>query len=162
MLNRFPGKSRRKAYDPEDAFSDVTLEVYQEALNGDLKAPPEKHDWRTFLHERMRNKYWLQKRRDSRNLTADEGGEALKNVEAGENDDPTRPVETREELGVLMSKVKDLLTPKQNLVFCAMAQELAYKEIAQVARTTPGAARVHLSNAEKKLNKKLRRKKKVA
>jgi DNA-directed RNA polymerase specialized sigma24 family protein len=54
MLGKFPGESRRKWYDPEDAFSDVTLETYEEAVKGDLKVPPEKDNWIGFLRARMR------------------------------------------------------------------------------------------------------------
>ena len=41
-------------------------------------------------------------------------------------------------------------------MFFATAQELPPEEVARLAQTTPGAARVHLSKAEEKLDKELR------
>ncbi len=156
MFCKFPGKSRRKWFDPEDAFSEVTLEVYQEALKGDLKSPPEQDDWSGYLYGRMRKRIWQNLRKDKRTLTADEGHEALSKVEASDKDDPVKSFETREELEKLVPEVKGLLSPKQEIVFFAAAQELPPDEVARLARTTPGAARVHLSKAEEKLNKELR------
>src|SRR5688572_12302444 len=97
MLSRFPGESRQRWYDPEDAFSEAITEAYEEALKGDLK-PPDRDDWHGYLHDRMRKKLWLQKRRDSRTLTADAGRAALLKVEASEQDNPVWRLEAREEL----------------------------------------------------------------
>lgn len=156
MFGKFQGKSRRKWFDPEDAFSEVTLEVYQEALKGDLKSPLEQDDWSKYLYGRMRKKIWQKLRKDKWTMTADEGNEALSKVEASDKDDPVKSFETREELEKLVPEVKDLLSPKQEIVFFATAQDLPTDEIARLARTTPGAARVHRAKAEEKLDKELR------
>lgn len=161
MFSKFLGKSRRKWFDGEDAFSEITTEVYQEALKGDLLAPSEEKDWIKFLFLRMRKRIWEKRRKDERTLTGDEGQEALSNVEASDKDDPVRSLEAREELEKLVPEVNRLLSPKQEVVFFATAQELSPEDVARVAQTTPGAARVHLSKAEKKLNKHLRPKLKV-
>lgn len=159
MLQRFPGRSRRKWFDPEDAFSHVTLEAYQKALKRVLASPPDEHDWRGFLYEKMRRKIWQVRRKDSRTLSGDEGSNALAKVEAGEDYDPVRSLEARNELEFLVPEVKGILSPKEGIVFFAAAQELPTKEVAKIAKTTPGATRVLLSRAEKKLDKKLRPKK---
>lgn len=153
MLGKFPGKSRRMWYDPEDAFSEVTLEVYQEALKGDFKAPPDKHDWTGLLYQRMRKTIWLQRRRDERNLSAEEGAEELLKQAANENQDPARRAETKDELELAVPQVKELLSPKQQAVFFATAQDMTHEEAARCAGTTPGAARVHAQRAERKVKR---------
>lgn len=156
MFGKFLGKSRRRWFDAEDAFSEITTEVYQEALKGDLQAPSERDDWVAFLFLRMRKRIWEKRRKDKRTLTADAGQEALSQIEASDKDDPVKSLEAREELEKLVPQVKSLLSPKQEVVFFATAQELSPEEVARAAQTTPSAARVHLSKAEEKLNKELR------
>lgn len=156
MFSKFLGKSRRKWFDAEDAFSEITTEAYQEALKGDLEAPSDNDEWVKFLFLRMRKRIWEKRRKDERTLTGEEGQEALSNVETSDKDDPVKSLEAREELEKLVPEVKSLLSAKQEVVFFATAQELSPEEVARVAQTTPGAARVHLSKAEKKLNKELR------
>ncbi len=151
VLRKFPGRSRRKWYDSEDAFSDVILEAYQAALKGDLKEPPEKNDWIEFLRQGMRKKLWLKWRRDRRILTGEEGARELLKVEAPKEDDPARRAETSDELEATVSQVKEVLSEKQRAVFFATAQGMTQEEAARAARTTPGAARVHAQRAEKKL-----------
>jgi DNA-directed RNA polymerase specialized sigma24 family protein len=107
----------------------------------------------------MRKKLWEARRKDSRVISGEEASEALAEVEAGREYDPTRSLEAREELEVLVPKVNQILSPKQGVVFFATAQELSPKEVAEAAQTTPGAARVLLSKAQKKLDAKLRPKK---
>lgn len=162
MLDRFPGKSRQLWYDPDDAFSETVTEVYEAVVKGELTTAPQNHKWHAFLHERMRKKLWIVKRRDSRTLTADAGQEALLNVEASEKDNPSWRIETRGELEGVVPKVKALLSPKQQAVFFANAEGLQNGEVARVAKTTPGSARTHQSNAEKKLDQTLRAEKKRA
>ena len=162
MLRKFPGRSRRKWYDPDDAFSQVTLEAYQEALEGKLTSPPEQNNWREFIRQGMRQKLWEARRKDSRQITGEEASVALAGVEAGPEYDPARSLEAREELEVLVPKVNEILSPKQGVVFFAAAQELSPKEVAQVAQTTPGAVRVLLSKAQDKLDETIRAKKEVA
>ncbi|MFN3484624.1 MAG: RNA polymerase sigma factor [Planctomycetota bacterium] len=156
MLAKFPGRSRRKWYDPDDAFSDVTLKAYRKALQGDLRSPPDQDNWREFIREGMRKKLWEERRKDSRIISGKEAMEALAKVEAGQEYDPARSLEAREELEVLVPKVNEILSPKQGVVFFAAAQELSPKEAAEAAQTTPGAARVFISKAQKKLDAKLR------
>jgi len=151
LLRKFPGRSRRKWYDPEDAFSDVTLEAYQAALKGDLKEPPEKNDWIGFLREGMRKKLWLKWRRDRRTLTGKEGEKELLKVETAKEDDPARRAEMSEELEVAVPQVKEVLSEKQQAVFFATAQGMTHGEAARCAGTTPGAARVHAQRAEDKM-----------
>jgi len=151
VLRKFPGRSRRKWYDPEDAFSDVTLEAYQAALNGELKAPPENNDWIGFLREGMRKKLWLKWRRDRRILTGEEGAKELLKVETAKEDDPARRAEMSEELEVAVPQVKEVLSEKQQAVFFATAQGMTHEEAARCAGTTPGAARVHAQRAEDKM-----------
>lgn len=153
MIGRFPGKSRRMWYDPEDAFSEVTLEVYQEALKGDFKSPPDKDDWTGFLYQRMRKSIWLHRRRDERNLSAEEGAEELLKVAGSGNQDPARQAETKDELVVSVPQVKEVLSSKQQAVFFATAQDMTHEEAARCAGTTPGAARVHAQRAERKMKK---------
>lgn len=158
MLQRFPSKFRQKWYDPEDAFSDVILKVYQDASQSDFKTPPEKDHWHKFLHQRMRQKLWLVKRRDGGTLTADAGAMPLATVEANKKgDDPVEGLETLDELGVLVPQVKEVLSPQQQTVFFGKAQDLTNKEIADAARTSPDSVRVQGNKAEKKM-KKLREK----
>jgi len=150
-LRKFSGKSRRKWYDSEDAFSDFILEAYQAALKGELKALPEKNDWIEFLRQGMRKKLWLRWRRDRRILTGEEGAKELLKVETAKEDDPARRAETSDELKATVPQVKEVLSEKQQAVFFATAQGMTHGEAARCAGTTPGAARVHAQRAEKKL-----------
>jgi DNA-directed RNA polymerase specialized sigma24 family protein len=156
VLRRFPGRSRRRWFDPEDAFSEVTLEITQEARDGRLTAPSAGNDWIGFLCRRMRRRIWERRRRDVRAAAADDARQTLSAAESPDSDAPGVALEVRDELDLLVPQVKALLSPKQEAVFFAAAQEADVDEVVRLARTTPGAARVHLSKAEKKLDRVLR------
>jgi len=120
--------------------------------------PPKDGLWHDFLHERVRKKLWEAKRRECKWLTADAGATAMAPVETHKKDDnPVEAPETRDELAVVVPRVKEVLSPKQSTAFFGKAQDLTHEEIASAARTTPGAARVHGVRAEKKLEKLRRR-----
>ncbi len=154
LLKKFPGKSRRRWYDAEDAFSDVFTDLYAQVRTGKLGPAP--NGWFAFIRREMRKKLWLARRRDRKIISADAASKALRSVvtdvrTSRKADDPTAALQVREELAALVPEVKEMLSPKQQSVFFSIAQELPSDEVARIAGTSAGSARVAGAKAEEKL-----------
>ncbi len=153
LLRRFPGKSRRRWFDPEDAVKDALIEVYTQAIEGRLKTPPENNDWHGLLYRAARKQFWSHLRKDKKELPPEAAQVALIQAESSPADDPVGPLETKETLESLMEKVSKALSPLERTVFSARAQGIGYQEIARSIGTSVGAARGSQSRAKKKMAK---------
>ncbi len=151
LLKKFQGKSRRRWYDAEDAFSDAVVEIYEQALARKLERPPS--GWFMLLRWQMRKKLWLARRRYAMLVDGQAGREAIRTKEADERTDPGKQAELRDEASKMARQLQEMLTPKQHVVFMARLDGVDYRDAASAANTTPGAARVHEAKAKKKLKK---------
>jgi RNA polymerase sigma factor (sigma-70 family) len=155
-----------------DAVIDMMIGIVEDASKGNLRLPAQERWLRRFLYRRAGRQFWINRRRAKGTREKRRGRKARRDkpvdsylprikfhswkyLEGLTNQSNEGNLDARDFLRRLQEVAAEKLTRRERTILFARLEKLGYREIAPLARTSPGAARVLHHKAVRKMRPSL-------